>query len=155
MGALTQAGGPQKPKAGWARESWRARRGRSRVSPPWHTQGPPGARVYGRGGRHAARGSSGVRCPLTDLSLSRRVSGRGVTWVPSPGNVAHKRAPERVGSGPAERSHRLARRAHLAAAGGVFSCQLEGAAGTRWAELREGAPHPVVLRLRRTDRSRF
>ena len=124
MGALTQAGGPQEPKARRASESWRVHRGGSHVSPPWHTQGPPGARVYGRRGRHAACGPSGVCCPLTDLSLSRCISGRGVTWVPSPGNVAREWAPERLGSGPAERSHGLACRAPLALKTHSFSHSL-------------------------------
>lgn len=113
MGALAQAGGPQKPEAGQARESWRAQRGGSRVSPPWHTQGPPGAQVYGRGGRHTAHRQSGVCCPRTvmgglptDRPLAQQACFRKRgTWLPSPGNVARERAPERLGSGPAEMSH--------------------------------------------------
>lgn len=64
-GALAQAGGPQKPEAGQARESWRGTRGGSACHHPGTRRGHPGAQVYGRGGRHTAHRQSGVCCPWT------------------------------------------------------------------------------------------
>lgn len=114
MGALAQAGGPQRRSRAGQGELEGTKRAGSRVSPPWHTQGATGGPGLRTRRRHTAHRQSGCAAHVDrhgwaahrpGLSLSRREQEeRAPGSLPGRGP---RRSTREQGLGPAERSTEL------------------------------------------------